>query len=92
MFFKKPITNWLSPLIFIGAIIIGIWAFSGRMPKDAGNYGIYSLLPAAITLLLCFITKNVIFALITGVAVGGVITGEYNILNAYLFPSLGSLE
>jgi Na+/H+ antiporter NhaC len=92
MFFKKPIPNWLSPLIFIGAIIIGIWAFSGRMPKDAGNYGIYSLLPAAITLLLCFITKNVIFALITGVAVGGVITGEYNILNAYLFPSLGSVE
>jgi Na+/H+ antiporter NhaC len=43
-------------------------------------------------LILCFVTKNVILALFTGVLVGGLITTEYNILNAFLFPSLGSIE
>ena len=84
MFFKKPVPNWLSPLIFISVILICGGAFSGYMPQNSGHYGIYSLLPATITLLLCFVTKNVIFALVTGVVFGGVITGEYNILTAYL--------
>ncbi len=85
-------TDWFPPLIFIGLILAGILFISEPVTDPAGHYGIYSLLPAAVTLLLCFVTKNVILALFTGVVTGGIITGEYNILNAFLFPSLGSVE
>ncbi len=79
---------WLPAVIFLVlALIYGI-----RQPENTSqvHYGIYSLFPAIVTLFLCFYTKNVILALFTGIVVGGLITAEYNILNAFLFPSLGS--
>lgn len=54
------------------------------------HFGFFSLVPALVTLLICFITRNVILALFVGVALGGLITTQYNIINAYLIPSLGS--
>ena len=87
MLFKS---DWLAPLAFVFLIIIGILVLPVTVTNPSGHYGIYSLLPAAITLVLCFTTKNVILALFTGIVAGGIISGEYNILNAFLFPSLGS--
>ena len=49
-----------------------------------------SLLPALVTLLICFATRNVILALFMGVVMGGLISGQFNILQSYLIPSLGS--
>jgi Na+/H+ antiporter NhaC len=79
---------WLPAIIFVAlAFLYGI-----RQPENTSqvHFGIYSLFPALVTLFLCFYTKNVILALFTGIVVGGLITSEYNILNAFLFPSLGS--
>ena len=81
---------WLPAVVFILlALFYGI-----QQPEqiDQSHYGFYSLFPALVTLFLCFYTKNVILALFTGIVVGGLITAEYNILNAFLFPSLGSEE
>jgi len=49
-----------------------------------------SLLPAALTLVICFWSKNVVLALFCGVLAGGIVTGQYNIITAFLVPSLGS--
>lgn len=79
---------WLPAIVFILlALFYGI-----QHPDQMGqeHYGIYSLFPAVVTLFLCFYTKNVILALFTGIVVGGLVTAEYNILNSFLFPSLGS--
>jgi len=74
-------------ILILCSLIFGLTA-DPDSPND--HYGIFSLFPAIVTLFLCFYTRNVILALFTGIVVGGMITAEYNILNAFLFPSLGS--
>ncbi|TFH01342.1 MAG: sodium:proton antiporter, partial [Calditrichales bacterium] len=86
----KKIKNWLwmpAVLLILIALVYGIYNQEEITPL---HYGIYSLFPAVVTLFLCFYTKNVILSLFTGIVVGGLITADYNILTAYLFPSLGS--
>jgi len=46
---------------------------------EAANYGVLSLLPAFIALVLAFITRDAIFSLLIGILVGVVISGQ-NIL------------
>lgn len=55
-----------------------------------GHYGFASLLPALATLAICFATRNVVLALFMGVVLGGLITGQYNIVQEFLIPSIGS--
>lgn len=43
---------------------------------DAVNYGVLSLLPALVALVLAFITREAIFSLLIGVLVGVLITGQ----------------
>ena len=54
------------------------------------DYGALALLPALATLVISFWTKNVLFGLLCGVVLGGVVTSQYNVIDAYLIPSLGS--
>jgi Na+/H+ antiporter NhaC len=86
----KIIKEWLwLPAVIL--ILLALFYGIGQPEKiDQEHYGIYSLFPALVTLFLCFYTKNVILALFTGIIVGGLITADYNILNSFLFPSLGS--
>ena len=76
-------------------VIYSLWySFStgGVLENNQKHFGFLSLLPAILTLVLCFSTRNVIFALFIGVVLGGIITTRYNILNEYLIPSLGSTK
>jgi len=57
---------------------------------EAPDYGLLSLLPALATLVISFWSKNVLLGLLSGIVLGGVVTGQYNIINAFLLPSLGS--
>jgi len=54
------------------------------------NYGLWSLLPAAVTITICFVSRNVLLALLLGIFAGGLVIGKLNIINAFLVPSLGS--
>ena len=69
------------------AAVLIWWAAPGA---EAADYGGWSLLPAGLTLLVCFITRNVILALFVGVLAGGLVSGQLNIVQAYLIPSLGT--
>lgn len=54
------------------------------------SYGWFSLLPALATLVIAFWTRNVLLGLLCGIFLGGIVTGQYNVIDAYLIPSLGS--
>lgn len=77
---------WFPPVaLILIALYYGIIA-----DHTQAHYGIFSLFPAVVTLFLCFYTKNVILALFAGIVVGGLVTADYNILNAFMYTSLGS--
>ena len=72
-------------------IIIGSFVLWFLRPTDIEqHYRIWSLLPAMVTILFCFITRNVILALFLGVLTGGIVSGQLNLIDAFLVPSLGS--
>ena len=72
----------VSVLVVFGALVI--W-FSPE-----GDFGIWSLLPALTTIAICFITRNVLLALFLGIVAGALVAGEYNVVRAFLIPSLGT--
>ena len=83
----------ISFLVFIFLISLAIWfARPGVVDPNAEllNYGAWSLLPAAFTILVCFLTRNVLLALFLGIFSGGLIIGQLNIINEFFIPSLGS--
>ena len=86
-----------SPRI-VWPLVIGLCAFVAwqgvtldpALVDDRAHYGFLSLVPALATLGICFATRNVILALFMGVVLGGLITTQYNIVQAFLIPSVGS--
>ena len=58
--------------------------------KVDGHYGVLSLLPAAVAILLAFLTRQVLFALLLGVFVGGLVVRDINILGRFMIPAIGS--
>lgn len=82
-----------SFIVFITLISLAIW-FARPSVVDPNaevlNYGAWSLLPAALTILVCFLTRNVLLALFLGIFSGGLIIGQLNIINVFFIPSLGS--
>jgi Na+/H+ antiporter NhaC len=82
--------TWL--VITLLCISIG-WYAATRDPatfSGQGHYGFLSILPALLTLVICFVTRNVILALLMGIVVGGLITTDYNIIQAFLIPNIGT--
>ena len=65
-----------------------VWLLRPENVQD--HYGLWSLFPAALTIITCFLTRNVLLALLFGVFAGGLVSGQLNIINAFLIPSLGS--
>ncbi len=54
------------------------------------DFGFWSIVPAALTLILCFLTKEVVSALFIGIAAGGIVSGQFNIIADYLLPAVGT--
>ncbi len=82
--------TWLVLLLFC---VFVAW-YGMRVDPAAieaqGHFDFMSLVPALATLAICFITRNVILALFMGIVLGGLVTTEYNIIKAFLIPSIGS--
>lgn len=66
-------------LVLIAATLI--WLLRPNEPQE--HFGLWSLLPALVTIVFCFATRNVIFALLIGVFVGGLVSGQLNVIKAF---------
>ena len=54
------------------------------------HYGLWSLLPAFIAIILCLLTREPLIALAGGIVVGALMIGKFDVLNDVLIPTLGS--
>ncbi|MFC2158375.1 Na+/H+ antiporter NhaC family protein [Acidobacteriota bacterium] len=84
----------LKWLFFLVAIVIIIIARENthliRLNEGTKDFGFWSVVPALLTLTLCFVTKEVVTSLFLGIVAGGLISGEYNIVQKFLIPGIGS--
>jgi len=71
-------------------VLILASAGGGRDVPAAGHFGLASLLPALTSIALAFLTRQVLFALLLGIVMGGVVVGDANILSRFMLPAIGS--
>ncbi len=77
--------------IGIAVVLIGLAvALTGRVPSQGEHFGIWSIVPPVVALVLAFALREVIAALFIGIVLGGVISGRPNIVQEFLIPSIGS--
>ncbi|WP_138431372.1 Na+/H+ antiporter NhaC family protein [Fodinibius saliphilus] len=81
--------NWINLSIILVVLVLGL-VFAGELPKEGGHFGFWSVLPPLVAIVLAFWTKEVISSLFVGIALGGFISGNINIIDAYLIPSIGT--
>ncbi len=68
----------------------GAVLFAGDLPKTNGHYGAWSVLPPLVAIVLAFWLREVVSALFLGIAAGGLVTGDVNVIDAFLLPALGT--
>ena len=69
-------TRWIWSRVAIAAVLVGLAVtFTGRFPTDGTHYGIWSIVPPVVALVLAFALREVIAALFIGIVLGGVISG-----------------
>lgn len=54
------------------------------------HFGLWSLLPAFVTIALCLISREPIIALLAGIVSGAFLMGQFDITDKVLIPSLGT--
>lgn len=89
----EPGSAWRSRGALAATVLalLLLWLVApGVRPAEGGHIGFWSLLPAMATLLIVFVTREVITALLLGIVVAGIISGELNFLSAFLLPAIGS--
>ena len=56
--------------------------------KAKRHWGIFSLIPAFVAIILCWVVKEPITALIGGIVSGAFLLGKYDIIDSVLIPRL----
>ena len=69
---------------------LGLFVVGQTHSGDAGHFGVWSLVPPALAIILAFWLREVISALAIGILAGGLIAGEVNVIDAFLIPSIGT--
>ncbi|XOV80865.1 MAG: Na+/H+ antiporter NhaC family protein [Aestuariibacter sp.] len=72
------------------------WVYRNDNPEDvvllkaAFHYGLWSLLPAFVAIMMCVLTREPVAALLSGVIVAAVMLGRFDITGDVLVPSIGT--
>ncbi len=84
-------SNFLALIVLIfgvfSALYVNYFVEELRV-GDAYHYGLWSLLPAFITILLSWLTREPLIALLSGIAVGAFMMGQYNLTDQILIPAM----
>lgn len=84
-------TRWFGLAAGVAILALGVF-FTGRFPYTGEHYGFWSVLPPVVAIVLAFALREVVSALFIGIALGGVVSGQLNIVQEFLIPSIGSPE
>ncbi|MFT5209284.1 MAG: Na+/H+ antiporter NhaC [Flavobacterium sp.] len=82
--------NHKTLIVLLASMALAFAVWMARPSEVLEHYGLWSLLPATATIFICFLTRNVLLALIVGIFTGGLVVGQLNIITEFLVPSLGS--
>ncbi len=87
---RRSLRQWTTAGGLIAFLVL-LWIFAaGEPPEEGAHLGFRSVLPALVTLLLVFLTREVVSSLFVGIAVGGIVSGQLNIIQSFLIPAIGS--
>ena len=81
--------RWVVAALVLGGLGAAV-SVAGDIPKTDGHYGFWSVLPPLIAIVLAFWLQEVVSALFIGIAAGGIIAGQVNIIDAFLLPAIGT--
>ena len=81
--------RWVVAALVLGGLGAAVYV-AGDIPKTDGHYGFWSVLPPLIAIVLAFWLQEVVSALFIGIAAGGIIAGQVNIIDAFLLPAIGT--
>jgi Na+/H+ antiporter NhaC len=84
------VRRWTSGAAVVAVMLIFWFLAAGTVPEPGQHIGFWSLLPALTTLVLVFFTREVVSSLFAGIAVGGIVSGQLNLVSDFLIPSIGS--
>lgn len=90
----KYTRNSLALLLLIFGVVSALYVHYYVEPTtiDAGyHYGLWSLLPAFITILLAWLTREPLTALLSGIAIGAFMMGKYDLTDQILIPSIAQI-
>lgn len=59
-----------------------------KLLKPVFHFGVWSLLPAFLTVCLCLVTREPLSALFLGIVSGAILLGKYDITNEIIIPNL----
>jgi Na+/H+ antiporter NhaC len=59
-----------------------------KLLKPAFHFGLWSLLPAFITIVLCLLTREPLTSLFSGIVAGSLMLGQYDLTDAVIIPNL----
>jgi Na+/H+ antiporter NhaC len=85
--------RWGSLFVLLVAVVLALTTTPSTPPaslEEGGHYGFASLLPALVTLVLVFFTREVVSSLFVGILMAGVVIRDANIIDRFLIPSIGS--
>ncbi len=81
----------LRVVLALGLIVAAaVIAHRGMIPEVDGHYGLWSVVPPLVAIVLAFWTREVIPALFAGIVTGGMIAGELNVVEAFLIPAMAT--
>ncbi|MEX1212217.1 MAG: Na+/H+ antiporter NhaC family protein [Balneolaceae bacterium] len=88
-------TRYRNRLILMGGgilllILSTLFFPDGWVSDQSGHAGFWSLVPPLVAIILAFWTREVVSALFIGVLLGGIISGQQNVVEHFLIPSIGT--
>jgi Na+/H+ antiporter NhaC len=90
---STPAWRRWAPFVLTGIAILIAWVATPELAApvaEGGHYGFTSFLPALITLILVFFTRDVVSSLFLGIVVAGFVIADLNIIQTFLIPSLAT--